>query len=166
MKTLIIYKSIHQNNTEKIAKRMAKVLNADLIGPEKFNFKQINKYDMIGLGSGIYGYKHHQTILDLADKLPDMKDKKVFVFSTSGMINKEQHKDLKERLNKKKIKIVDEFFCKGFDKNNNRENLNILEYLAIIFLQLIGGINKGRPNEDDLKKAEDFAKKIIHNLKK
>lgn len=163
MKTLIICKSVHQKNTEKIAKRMAKVLSADLIEPGDFNLKQISKYDVIGFGSGIYDYKHHQTILDLADKLPNLKGKKIFIFSTSGMIIKAQHNNLKKILKEKNVKIIGEFFCKGFDKNNNRDNLNIFEYIAIIVLQLIGGINKGRPNESDFKRAENFAKKIIED---
>lgn len=144
MKTLIICKSIHNGNTERIAKRMAKILDADLIEPEELN--NIREYDLIGFGSGIYNYKHHQSLLDLADKLPDLKEKKVFVFSTSGVIQKRFHRNLKGKLEEKNAAIVDEFFCKGFNKNS------VLKY--------IGGMNKGRPNEDDFKKAEDFAKKM------
>lgn len=144
MKALIIVKSIHHGSTEKIAKRMAKVLNADLIEPKEF--KEIKKYDLIGFGSGIYDYKHHISILGLVDKLPDLKGKKVFVFSTSGVRMKSQHDSIKKKLKAKNAALVDEFFCKGFNTNS--------------FLKYIGGMNKKRPNEKDLKKAEDFVKKM------
>ena len=48
--------------------------------------------------------------------------------------------------------IVDEFTCTGFNTNS--------------FLKLFGGINKGRPNADDLKHAEEFAQKLKQNLLK
>jgi flavodoxin len=146
MKSLIIYKSLHKGNTEKIAKRMGKILGADLLETEELNLKKIGKYDLIGFGSGIYFSKHHKSLLNLVDKLPSLKSKKVFVFSTSGIIKQVFHRKLKKKLEEKGAMIVDEFFCKGFDKYG--------------FLRLIGGINKGRPNEDDLKRAEDFAREL------
>ena len=43
----------------------------------------------------------------------------------------------------------------------------MIPYLGIMImgLQLIGGINKGRPNEADFEKAKDFAKKLIYKNK-
>ena len=152
MKSLIICKSIHHSNTYKIAKRMAKVLNADLLGPDDFKTKDVNKYDLIGFGSGIYDYKHHISILNLVDKLSDLKGKKVFIFTTSGIIVKSQHDKLKEKLNTKNVILVDEFFCKGFNTNS--------------FLKYFGGMNKNRPNNKDLNRAEDFAEKMIKMLLK
>jgi flavodoxin len=142
MKSLIICKSVHVGNTEKIAKRMAKALNAELIEPKECNLSGLGEFDLIGFGSGIYDYKHHSSLLNLADQLPDLKGKRVFVFSTSGVIMKKFHNDLKERLEEKNAVIVGEFFCKGFNKNS--------------FLKYLGGMNKGRPNEDDLRAAEEF----------
>jgi hypothetical protein len=48
--------------------------------------------------------------------------------------------------------IVDEFNCGGFNTNS--------------FLKLIGGMNKGRPNVDDLKHAEECAQNLKQNLQK
>lgn len=56
------------------------------------------------------------------------------------------HTTLKETLQSKGYTIVDEFSCAGF--NTNR------------FLKYFGGLNKGRPNEQDLKRAEAFAEKL------
>jgi flavodoxin len=41
---------------------------------------------------------------------------------------------------------VDEFICPGFNTN--------------VFLKYFGGINKGRPNAEDFKRAENFAEKL------
>jgi flavodoxin len=146
MKSLIICKSIHVGNTEKIAKRMSKVLQADLIEPKEFDIKMLREFDLIGFGSGIYDYKHHRSLLNLVDKLPNLDGKKVFVFSTSGVIMNKFHDDLKQKLERKNAVIVDEFFCKGFNKNS--------------FLKYLGGMNKGRPNEADLISAEAFVLEI------
>jgi flavodoxin len=54
---------------------------------------------------------------------------------------------LKETLQSKGYLIVDEFGCAGFNTNK--------------FLKYFGGINKGRPNTEDLKRAEEFATKLI-----
>jgi flavodoxin len=146
MKSLIICKSIHHGNTMRIAERMASVLYADIVKPKELNPDRIKEYDIIGFGSGIYSSKHHHSLLDLADRLPDLNGKKVFVFSTSGVIRKNFHRSLNEKLEKKNAVIVDEFFCLGFNTNS--------------FLKYLGGMNKGRPNESDLRRAEESAKKV------
>lgn len=56
------------------------------------------------------------------------------------------HKKLKKKLSEKGFDIVKEFSCKGFD------TFGMLKY--------IGGINKNRPNEEDLEKAKIFAKEL------
>jgi flavodoxin len=43
--------------------------------------------------------------------------------------------------------IGDEFSCSGFNTNK--------------FLKRFSGINKGRPNEEDLKSAEIFAENLM-----
>ena len=56
------------------------------------------------------------------------------------------HKLLREKLQSKGYTIVDEFNCKGFN--------------TFAFLRLFGGMNKGRPNSEDLKNAETFANSL------
>lgn len=147
-KILIICKSVHHGNTTKIAKAMAEVLNAKIKEPSEVNISTINQYDLIGFGSGIYFQRHHKTILNLVDKLPKLQNKKVFIFSTKGTGPMwPYHKLLKNKLLSKNFKIIDEFSCKGFDTFGP--------------LKIIGGINKNRPNKKDLKKAKNFAEKIV-----
>ena len=83
MKTLVICISVHHGNTRKIAQAMAEVLDADVLEPANIDVTTLDKYDLVGFGSGIYGWKHHNSLLNLVDKLPHT-NKKAFIFSTRG----------------------------------------------------------------------------------
>ncbi len=146
MRTLIILKSIHKKNTEKIAKAISEVIHAAIVSPQSVDHDLIDKYDLIGFGSGIYMWKHHKSLFDLVNSLPNMKGKKAFIFSTSGVGKTSLHFSLKKKLKEKGFVILDEFSCKALDMYGP--------------FKLIGGLNKGRPNEEDLKKAKEFAHKL------
>ena len=156
MKSLLVLYSYHHNNTEKIAKVFAKILDAQIKTPPEINPEELQEYSLIGFGSGIYGAKHHKSLLDLADTLPQVTEMKAFIFSTSAIMGKDKiakdHLTLREKLQSKGYMIVDEFACKGFNTNS--------------FMKYLGGMNKGRPNAEDLKHAEEFALKLKHNLQK
>jgi flavodoxin len=149
-KILILYFSFHHKNTEKIAKAMAEVLSADLVEVTRANPEMILSYDLIGFGSGIYAFSHHKSLFEFLKKLNPVQ-KKAFIFSTSGAPNGMIfHKKLKKELIKKGFEIIGEFNCPGFDTFGP--------------FKIGGGINKGRPNENDIQKAKEFAKKILQNL--
>jgi len=154
MKSLLIVFSYHHNNTEKIAKVFAKVLDAQVKSPQDTGFDELKKYDLIGFGAGIDSGKHYKEILDFADALPQVTDKKAFIFSTSGITGEKKlakdHSSLRGKLQSKGYLIIDEFQCKGFNTNS--------------FLKYFGGINKGQPNSEDLKHAEEFASKVKGQL--
>jgi len=154
-KSLLVLYSYHHKNTEKIAKVFAKVFDAQIKTPQQINPDELQKYSLIGFGSGIYGAKHHQTLLDLADKLSQASNKKAFIFSTSAIMGKAKvandHSELREKLQSKGYMIIDEFACKGFNTNS--------------FMKYFGGMNKGRPNAEDLKNAEEFAENLKHNVR-
>lgn len=150
MKTLIIYKSIHLGSTKKIAETIGRIMDADVMEPNEFDISKFDDYELIGFGSGIYDDGFHKAILDLVDKLPNFKTKRVFLFSTAGMIYEKSHSGIREKLTSKNAVIVDEFYCKGLNKNS--------------FLKHFGGMNKGRPNSDDIKNAEQFAASMIEEV--
>jgi flavodoxin len=154
MKSLLGLFSYHHNNTEKVANVFAKVLDAQIKTPQQINPEELQEYTLIGFGSGIYGGKHHKLLLDLADTLPQITNRKAFIFSTSAMTGKakvaKDHSLLREKLQSKGYTIIDEFSCKGFNTNS--------------FLRYFGGMNKGRPNAEDLKHAEEFAQNLKQNL--
>lgn len=105
-------------------------------------------YDLIGFGSGINFGKHHKVLLDFADKLPQVTDKKGFIFSTSGQTGDASkfHKKLREKLESKGFGIVG--------------SLTVQDLTPNALLKIVGGIQKEHPNEDDLKQAETFAQSI------
>ena len=148
MKSLLIVISYHHGNTDKIARVFAEVLDAKIWSPKQVRPEELQEYDLVGFGSGIYDEMHHADLIDFADSLPQVTDKSAFVFSTGSMIGDVQdpkfHSILRNKLKSKGYTIVDEFSCKGFNTNS--------------FLRHLGGLNKGRPNAQDLKNAEDFAR--------
>ncbi len=151
MKALLVLFSYHHNNTERIANVFAKVLDAQIKTPQQIDPEELQEYSLVGFGSGIYGAKHHESLLDLADQLPQVTNRKAFIFSTSAMLGEkkvaEDHSTLREKLQSKGYMIVDEFACKGFNTNS--------------FMKYLGGMNKGRPNAEDLRNAEEFALNLI-----
>jgi flavodoxin len=153
MKTLLVAYSYHHNNTSKIAEVFAKVLDAKISFPQHTNPKELQEYTLIGFGAGIDSGKHYKPLLDFAETLPQVVDKKAFIFSTSGVSNPKYmtkiHSTLREKLQAKGYTIIDEFNCHGFNTNS--------------FLKFFGGMNKGRPNAEDLKAAEEFAEHIKAN---
>ena len=156
-KALVIVFSYHHKNTEKIAQVFAQVLDTSIKTPQQINVDELNEYSLIGFGSGIYGEKHHKTLLDLADTLPSVTNKNAFIFSTHGapaiageVMVATNHSVLRDKLQAKGYVIVDEFSCRGFNTNS--------------FLRLFGGINKGRPNAEDLQQAKEFAQKLKQNF--
>jgi flavodoxin len=160
MEILIVVKSTHHKNTEKLATVFADILTAELQTPRQVDPNQLHKYDLVGLGSGIYSDNHHKSILNLVDSIPQVINKKAFIFSTAGTPGKfaeefvkytaKAHLQLRQKLQSKGYSIVDEFSCPGFNTNS--------------FLRFFGGINKGRPNAEDLKQAEEFALNLKHHL--
>jgi len=154
LKSLVIVYSYHHHNTEKVAHAMADVLHAEVKHPEDINPEEIQNFNLVGFGAGIDSGKHYEPILKLASELPLVKGKKAFIFSTSAMLGDKKrdtdHLALRKILLSKGYNIVDEFHCKGFNTNS--------------FLKFVGGMNKGRPNAEDLKEAKIFVQKLVQHI--
>jgi flavodoxin len=153
MKTIVICLSYHHNNTQKIASVIASALHAEIKTPQETNPADVSEYDLIGFGSGIYFGKHHKSLLEFADKLPQVTSKKAFIFSTSGQKDNmaKFHKHLKAKLQGKGFEIVSEFNCAALDTYG--------------LMKITGGLNKGHPNAEDLKQAEAFAQSLNQTTK-
>ncbi|MGB9911314.1 MAG: flavodoxin family protein [Microgenomates group bacterium] len=147
-RVLIIYKSVHHQNTLKIAKILGKELKAELKEAGQFNSLSLKNYDLVGFGSGIYFWQHHRQLLELVDRLKFSKDQKVFIFSTSGVsLGKIFHRKLRRKLINKGCKVIGEFNCLGWD--------------SFGILKFFGGINKNHPNQKDFQNARHFAKNLL-----
>jgi flavodoxin len=143
MKTAIIYKSVHRGNTKKIAEAMAESLEADLFDLKDVNNDIIKEYDLIGFGSGIYYYKPHKKLRKFVESMDNVENKKAFHFSTSG--DGKYFDWLEKNLSKKGFEVIGEFHCKGYYAYSIK---------GIISLK---GLNKGKPDDKDLKNAAEFA---------
>ena len=149
---LVVVFSYHHKNTEKIAHVIAKVLDAPVKTSQQVNPDEILEYNLVGFGSGIYSATFDASILDLADRLPQVNNKNAFLFSTYGapalIANREfvenNHSQIRKKLMSKGYTVIGEFGCAGWNTNS--------------FLKYFGGLNKGKPDAKDLMNAEAFAR--------
>jgi len=145
-KCLIIYYSYHHANTEKVAKAMAAASGAKCVRVEDMKAVDLAGYELIGFGSGIAYGKHYEKLLKAAEGL-DLRGKEVFLFSTSGIGKEKYNAELRGVLEKAGAKVVGSFACKGFD--------------TVGPFRLIGGVSKGHPNGEEIKRAKRFIEGII-----
>ena len=143
MSSLIICASREHGNTRKIADAMAEVLDCAVVEPSEVDLATLGDRTLVGFGSGIRFGKPYAELLDLVDAIPAASGTRVFVFSTSGFGWLWWHASLKKRLRARGFEVEDEFCCKALD--------------TMGLLGLFGGVNKGRPNDDDLAAARAFA---------
>jgi flavodoxin len=160
VKSLVIVFSYHHNNTEKIANACAKALGAGVKTPQQVRPEEIADYDLVGFGSGIYSATFDPSVLELADRLPDVAGKKAFLFSTYGApavfaggdFVRNNHSQIREKLKAKGYTVIGEFGCAGWNTNS--------------FLKYFGGLNKGRPDAGDLRNAEAFARDMMEKARR
>lgn len=147
---VIVCRSVHQGNTEKVARAMAAELAATVAGPGETGAAPADAGRIIGFGSGIYAGRHHRGVVSLVKALPEGKGRKVFVFSTSGRGTEKYNEPLARLLSDRGYEVVGSFACRGFDRFGP--------------LKLFGGINRGRPDADDLAAAGRFARGLAARL--
>jgi flavodoxin len=160
LRSLVVVFSYHHNNTEKIANACANVLGAEVKTPQQVRPEEIAEYDLVGFGSGIYSATFDPSVLDLADRLPYAAGKKAFLFSTygapaafaGGEFVTNNHSQIREKLQAKGYTVIGEFGCAGWNTNS--------------FLRFFGGLNKGRPDADDLRNAEAFARDMMEKTRR
>jgi len=150
MKTAIVCVSVSHGNTRKVAEAMAEELNATLFDPQQTDVSALHDYDLIGFGSGIFGMRFHPALQEFVERLPATKGRSAFVFATRGGPGELPFWPYMRRmsgvLEHKGYDVVGTFSCRGFD--------------TWAPLRLVGGINKGRPNADDLEAACEFARDV------
>ena len=151
-KAIIFLYSYHHRNTQKIGSAIAAKINAAVVDiSNSVETGVLENYDLIGFGAGIDSGKHYSQMLKYVENLPGVQNKKAFIFSTSGIYTDKKmlsdHRALRNVLQAKGFVIAGEFACKGYNTNS--------------FLKYFGGMNKGRPNNEDIKNAEAFAEKLL-----
>lgn len=143
---IIICETLYHGNTMKIAKAISFALNCEIVTAKDALSMDLSQYKVVGLGSGIYFTSHHPRIIEVVDKVT--AEQRAFIFSTHGAPFLGRYHDyIKEELQKRNVEVIGEFSSKGFDCTGP-------------FI-IIGGGNKGRPNEKDERKAMKFASRVL-----
>ena len=145
MKTAICYYSNHHGNTRKVLEAMAREGETDLIDVTTRQAVHLEDYDCIGFASGIYFGKFQESVVQFARQyLP--QNKRVFFVCTYGGGKGSAAKELEALAKERHCQVLGTFGCKGYDTFGP--------------FQLVGGIAKGRPSEEDLERARAFYRNI------
>jgi flavodoxin len=129
VKSLIIYCSDYKHNTEKIARIFAEKTNSKLINIKDVGEIDIENYNLIGFGSGVYRESMSPKLFKMVDKL-DLRGKSVFVFSTSGVGMKFYNNKLIKLLVSKGAVNKGSFACKGSFVAREFSNNKIFDFIG------------------------------------
>jgi flavodoxin len=137
MKFLVVYFS-RGGKTRKVAETIAQELGCDAVDVKK-ETPNVSQVDLLVVGSGNYGGTIDDCLLRFLNALQPGNIGKAAVFATSGGPDPKCISVMQEALEIKGCKIVSSFKCRG----------------RFLFL------NRGHPNEDDLKNAKVFASELV-----
>ena len=123
-------------NTKRLAEAIAEAVGTDAL---PITDPVTEKTDILFLGNSYYAFSIDPEVRDYIRSLDKEKIGKIVNFGSAAMLNS-TWKKVKAEADKAGIPVDKrEFHCKGEFK----------------------GIHKGRPNEEDLKAAADFARMIV-----
>ena len=145
MRSVIVYASTHHGNTKKVVEAIAQECGVELVDATKVHEKELSEYDLIGFASGIFFSKFAEPVLKFArENLPENKD--VFFIATAGNPMQLNFNSIADIAEDRKCNERGRYQCKGYDTYGP--------------FKLVGGIQKGHPNDEELKAAVDFYKSI------
>lgn len=145
MTIAVVYHSAHHGNTKKVLDAVAGKFDVELVNADE-GVRDLSGYDIVGLASGIYYSKFHESVMDFA-KDPSIRGKDVFLLFTSGM-SKESYADgIRSALEPMGVNIIGTFHCLGLDTFGP--------------FKLVGGIAKGHPDQKDLDDAVRFFRENV-----
>lgn len=147
MRTIILYASPHHGNTKKVVERMAKKTGAKTVDLTQEEVPDITGYRLIGLASGAYFGTLHQSVVKFAQEAPFAPDQRVFLADTCGAGYKDYTYKVKKLLEERGVVCLGRYQCPGYDTYGP--------------WKLLGGIRRGRPNEHDLRMAEQFIQRMV-----
>ena len=144
---IVVYESIYNGNTARLALAMAEELGCACVTASEAGRMDLSRYAAIGFGSGIYFGCHHPSLLGLASRTAGA-GRSAFIFSTRGApFLGGYHAELAKTLEAAGFGLLGSFSAKGYDCTGP--------------FTIIGGGNRGKPDEGDLRRAAAFAAKIL-----
>ena len=147
MKNCIVYASTHHGNTKKVVDAIANETGVEVIDATQVHEKNLSEYDLIGFASGIFFTKFSEQVLNFA-RVNLVKDKKVFFIATAGNPLDINFRAIEEIAEEKNCQVVGRYQCKGFDTFGP--------------FKIVGGIQKGHPDESELAEAVEFYKGLVN----
>ncbi|HVN96786.1 MAG TPA: EFR1 family ferrodoxin [Syntrophorhabdaceae bacterium] len=148
MKAIIIYFSL-SGNTKKIAQAIRKGMSpllesCDLVKLKDVDSKRIENYDLIGIGSPVWGGPPKQ-LMWFVEALPDLHGKYAFAFSTHGARGGRFFPVLIKLLKKKGLKVI-----------------GLRDWYGSVFLPMMPKpyFTEGHPDEIDLAEARAFGEEM------
>ncbi|KJY35298.1 MULTISPECIES: flavodoxin family protein [Streptomyces] len=148
MKVIIVCVSVSHGNTRRVADSIGQVLGARVVSPEEADPTELSGADLVGFGSGVFYSRLHPRLTDFVKALPNGRGR-AFVFATSGLPEVPPApftRPLVRLLEGKGFEVEGSFSCRAFDTWTP--------------FKLVGGINKRRPNGEDLAAAQAFAERL------
>ena len=154
MKCIVIYYS-QTGNTEKIAKAIQIGIKSitkrcDLVKIKDANPHRLYEYDLIGLGSPVYGHEPDNFKIFI-NNMTSVGGKHVFVFCTHGTNESRYFPSVVSKLKSKGVIVT-----------------GMRDWYGSVFLPEMPKPypTDGHPDEIDLKEAEDFGKEMAENSPK
>ena len=141
MNTAIIYYSKHHGNTKKLLDAIASENEVTLIDVTDPEITDLSAYDRVGIASGIYYASFAKQILGfVSEYFPEGKD--IFFIYTHGAPKGEFLKGIRAITKQKDCKEIGSYGCRGYDTFGP--------------FKLLGGIAKGHPTEEEIRRAVAF----------
>ncbi|OGP55627.1 MAG: hypothetical protein A2Y65_00475 [Deltaproteobacteria bacterium RBG_13_52_11] len=155
MKSIVIYYS-QTGNTRKIARAIHRGMSqvaeqCDIATVKEVNPKDLDKYDLIGLGSPIWMGGETPNVRIFIDKIPKQQGTHIFSFNTHGVMPEQYFPSMVRRLK-----------AKGFTVIGTRD------WFGSVHFQMAPKpyFTDGHPDEIDLKEAEDFGREMAENSRR
>ena len=143
---VILYASVHHQNTLKLVRAVAERIHADTVDLLKDARPDLTGYSCVFLASGIYFNTLHRSLLDFIGRTA-FDGKKVCILYTCGLRYRDYAKPAARLLARQGARYAGSFGCRGFDTYG--------------VLKRLGGIAKGHPNQADLDHAAAFAAAVV-----
>ena len=147
-KIIIFYYSYSTMSTEKLVKGIqTQYPNIEILLLPSEEKNDVSSYDFVGFASGIYAWDIGKPLYEKIEKLTGLEGKKCFSLCTSGN-NMERYATYpKDPIEKKGGKYVGGWGCLG--------------KVGYFPFSLFGGMNKTKPDEEDIKNGAEFVKKLV-----
>lgn len=152
LRTVIVYRSKHHGNTKKLVDAIVtahpEIDTIDVGALGKNEYPDLSPYHVIIMASGIYYGNFDKDLLRVADHCLRDGDKVVGLMTYGGQA-KFNGRDLDGVCRMKFANLLCMYGCPGFDTCGP--------------FKLVGGMNKGRPNQEDIDGAVAFYDRLVED---